>query len=35
MDATRLWRELPQGIASFSEFAQAIGAFLQRSQPAP
>jgi hypothetical protein len=29
MGAARLWTELPAGITAFSEFASAIGRFLQ------
>jgi uncharacterized protein YutE (UPF0331/DUF86 family) len=32
VDAERLWTELPQGIAAFGAFAQAVAAFL-RQQP--
>ncbi len=31
LDAERLWTELPQGIASFGEFAAAVSVFLQRA----
>jgi uncharacterized protein YutE (UPF0331/DUF86 family) len=31
LDAERLWTELPQGIASFGAFAQAVAMFLRRS----
>jgi uncharacterized protein YutE (UPF0331/DUF86 family) len=30
LDAERLWNELPQGIATFSEFAKSVAAFLVR-----
>lgn len=32
VDVERLWYELPEGIASFSEFARVVAAFLE-SQP--
>jgi uncharacterized protein YutE (UPF0331/DUF86 family) len=31
LDAERLWTELPQGIASFGQFAAAVSVFLQRA----
>jgi uncharacterized protein YutE (UPF0331/DUF86 family) len=32
LDVERLWNELPLAIASFGAFAQAVAAFVQRSQ---
>jgi uncharacterized protein YutE (UPF0331/DUF86 family) len=31
LDASRLWKELPSGVAAFSEFADAMAAFLEHA----
>jgi uncharacterized protein YutE (UPF0331/DUF86 family) len=33
VDPDRVWTELPSGIATFTEFAAAIAAFLQKAKP--